>query len=143
MIRFLGHHVPFEMLCLWVLEVGVLSALICALMLADVPPSGAMTLSADVLNSAVVLAAGGWGPDLQMQRLMRRRGGGMPGASAVLECNPRHPLIRALAARADADGDVAEAAQTLLDLARVQDGEAPRDPAAFARRVTEALAGSA
>ena len=57
MIRFLGHHVPFEMLCLWVLEVGVLSALICALMLADVPPSGAMTLSADVLNSAVVLAA--------------------------------------------------------------------------------------
>ena len=36
---------------------GVLSALICALMLADVPPSGAMTLSADVLNSAVVLAA--------------------------------------------------------------------------------------
>ena len=71
---------------------------------------------------------------------MRRRGGGMPGAAAVLECNPRHPLIRALAARADADGDVAEAAQTLLDLARVQDGDMPADPAAFARRVTAALA---
>ena len=52
-------------------------------------------------------------------------------------------LIRALAARADAGESVAEAAETLFDLARVQDGEAPRDPAAFARRVTEALAGAA
>jgi molecular chaperone HtpG len=30
----------------------------------------------------------------------------------------------------------------LLDLARVQDGDSPRDPVAFARRVAEALAGS-
>ena len=99
-----------------------------------------------LVGSAVVLAAQGWGPDLQMQRLMRRRGGApgaSPGSTAVLECNPRHPLIRALAARADAGGAITEAAETLLDLARVQDGEAPRDPAAFARRVTEALAGAA
>ena len=90
-------------------------------------------------GSAVVLAAGGYGPDLQMQRLMRRHGKSGMGA-AVLEVNPRHPLIRSLAARADADGDVAEAAHTLLDLARVQDGDMPADPAGFARRVTAALA---
>ncbi len=90
-------------------------------------------------DSAVVLAAGGYGPDLQMQRLMRRHGKSGMGA-AVLEVNPRHPLIRNLAARADADGDVAEAAHTLLDLARVQDGDMPADPAGFARRVTAALA---
>ena len=90
-------------------------------------------------DSAVVLAAGGYGPDLQMQRLMRRHGKSGMGA-AVLEVNPRHPLIRTLAARADADGDVAEAAHTLLDLARVQDGDMPADPAGFARRVTAALA---
>ncbi len=90
-------------------------------------------------DSAVVLAAGGYGPDLQMQRLMRRHGKSGMGA-AVLEVNPRHPLIRTLAARADTDGDVAEAAHTLLDLARVQDGDMPVDPAGFARRVTAALA---
>jgi molecular chaperone HtpG len=83
------------------------------------------------------------GPDLQMQRLMRRSGrGGMPSAPPVLELNPRHALIRTLAARAEAEGDVAEAAQMLLDLAHVQDGDAPRDPAAFARRVATALAAS-
>ena len=57
MIRFFGHHVPLEMLCLWLLEVGVLSVLIYALMLADVPPSGAVLLNVWVLNSAFVLAA--------------------------------------------------------------------------------------
>ena len=92
-----------------------------------------------LVDSAVVLAAAGFGPDLAMQRLMRRagRGAGMP---PTLEVNPRHPLLRMLAARVEAGTDVTEAAQTLLDLARVQDGDMPADPAAFARRVTAALA---
>ena len=94
-----------------------------------------------LVDSAVVLAAGALGPDLQLQRLLRRQGRTQPGQAApVLEVNPRHALIRSLAARCEAGGDVAEAAQMLLDLARVQDGDAPRDPARFARRVTEALA---
>lgn len=57
MTRFFGHHVPVEMLCLWLLEVTVLAALIYALMLADVPPSAVVApLRAQVLNSAAVLA---------------------------------------------------------------------------------------
>ena len=93
-----------------------------------------------LVESAVVLAAAGFGPDLQMQRLMRRSG--KPGMTMppTLELNPRHPLIRRLAERADAGEDIAEAAHTLLDLARVQDGDMPVDPAAFARRITAALA---
>ena len=75
-----------------------------------------------------------------MQRLLRRSGRPME-LPPVLEINPRHALILELASRAAAGQDVGEDAQTLFDLARVQDGESPRDPAAFARRVTAALAG--
>ncbi|HYZ62929.1 MAG TPA: molecular chaperone HtpG, partial [Acetobacteraceae bacterium] len=92
-----------------------------------------------LVESAVVLATAGFGPDLQMQRLLRRHGRGGLNLPPTLELNPRHKLIRGLAARADAGEDVSEAAHTLLDLARVQDGDMPTDPAAFARRVTEAL----
>jgi molecular chaperone HtpG len=92
-----------------------------------------------LVHSAVVLAASQSGPDLQMQRLMRRSGQKMPSSAPVLEINPHHPLIRSLAARLARDEPIDEAARTLFDLARVQDGELPRDPAAFARRVSEAL----
>jgi len=63
------------------------------------------------------------------------------GASAppVLELNPRHALIAALAKEADAGKDLSADAELLLDLARVQDGDLPKDPAAFARRVERAL----
>ena len=46
---------------------------------------------------------------------------------------------------ADIDLDVlvaADAAETLLDLAQVQEGDLPTDATAFARRVTTLLAGS-
>ena len=91
-------------------------------------------------DSAVVLAAAGYGPDLQMQRLLRRHG--KPGITLppTLELNPRHPMIRRLAERVEAGDDISEAAHTLLDLARIQDGDMPLDPTAFARRITQALA---
>ncbi|MHB2205133.1 molecular chaperone HtpG [Methylobacterium sp. CM6257] len=89
-----------------------------------------------LVDSAVVLSAGTGGPDLQMQRLMRRAGRAGAG-QPVLEINPRHPLIRALAAAPGSE--VPQAAGTLLDLARIQDGDSPRDPAAFARTVAAAL----
>ncbi|TXN21062.1 molecular chaperone HtpG [Methylobacterium sp. WL9] len=96
-----------------------------------------------LVDSAVVLASSGMGPDLQMQRLMRRAGRSFGGGSPVLEINPRHPLIQSLSAKAEADQDISESAGTLLDLARIQDGDSPRDPVAFARAVAAALAGTA
>ena len=98
---------------------------------ADVRATGRLT------DSAVVLAAGSAGPDLQMQRLMRRSGRAIPSSAPVLEVNPRHPAITRLAAE---PSRVAQAASVLLDLARVQDGDAPRDPAGFSRAVTDLLA---
>ncbi len=93
-----------------------------------------------LVQSAVVLAASQSGPDLQMQRLMRRSGQKLPVSAPILEINPHHALVRSLAAKLARDEPIEEAARTLLDLARVQDGELPHDPAAFARRVSEALA---
>jgi len=96
--------------------------------------------TARLTDSAVVLASDGKGPDLVMQRLMRRAGRAMMPAKPVLEVNPRHKLIEALAARTDDTTLIVEAAQTLLDLAQVQEGDLPADASAFARRVTSLLA---
>ncbi|MHB0706203.1 molecular chaperone HtpG, partial [Roseomonas mucosa] len=93
-----------------------------------------------LVESAVVLAAPQYGPDLQMQRMLRRAGRGSGAGLPVLEINPRHPLIRRLAEGVATDTALAEKAGLLLDLARVQDGDTPRDPAGFARRVAAALA---
>jgi molecular chaperone HtpG len=93
-------------------------------------------------DSAVVLAAADKGPDLQMQRLMRRAGRGLTPLLPILEINPRHKLIEHLANRLEDKVLIGEAAATLLDLARVQEGDLPRDATAFARRVTTLLAGS-
>ncbi len=103
---------------------------------AEVRATGRLT------DSAVVLAAGALGPDLAMQRLMRRSGRGGPMPPPALEVNPKHPAIAALAAKASDAVLVGRAATVLLDLARVAEGEMPRDPAGFAREVTALLAGS-
>ena len=95
-----------------------------------------------LVGSPVVLAAAEGGPDLQMQRLLNRAGRGFGSGLPVLEINPRHPLVRTLAGKAADDASLEEAAGVLLDLARVQDGDSPRDPAGFARRVAEAFAAS-
>jgi molecular chaperone HtpG len=103
---------------------------------ADVRSTGRLT------DSAVVLASSGMGPDLAMQRLMRRAGRAMMPAKPVLEVNPRHKLIEALSAKLGDTALIGEAAETLLDLAQVQEGDLPADATAFARRVTTLLAGS-
>ena len=93
-----------------------------------------------LVESAAVLAAPQYGPDLQMSRMMRRAGRDTPGVLPVLEVNPRHSLIRRLAEPSLAEAELAETAGFLLDLALIQDGDGPRDPAEFARRVAAALA---
>jgi molecular chaperone HtpG len=88
-------------------------------------------------DSAVVLAAAAHGPDLQMQRLMRRSGRGFPGGAPILEVNPSHALVRDLLKRDKSV--IATTAEALFDLACIQDGELPADPGGFARRMTALL----
>jgi molecular chaperone HtpG len=97
--------------------------------------------TARLTDSAVVLAAEDKGPDLQMQRLLRRAGRAMMPSRPVLEVNPKHALIAALSGKLDDAALVQDVAATLLDLARVQEGDVPKDASAFARRVTALLAG--
>ena len=121
-------------------EAADMSALLPALKAALGDAVADVRVTDRLTDSAVVLAAAMSGPDLQMQRLMRRANRESFALPPTLEVNPRHPVLHALAAQVAAGTDVSEAAWTLLDLARVQDGELPPDPAAFARRVTAALA---
>ncbi len=93
-------------------------------------------------DSVVVLASDGRGPDLQMQRLLRRSGRPMMPTKPVLEINPRHKLVEVLAAKLEDSALIGEASATLLDLAQVQEGDLPSDSAAFARRVVSLLTAS-
>ncbi|MFT8720323.1 molecular chaperone HtpG [Acetobacter sp.] len=93
-----------------------------------------------LVSSAVVLAASENGPDLQLQKLMRRSGQKLPESAPVLELNPRNPLVLELARKAaEKSPALGDLARVLLDVARIQDGENPKDPTAFAQRLTGLL----
>ncbi len=95
-----------------------------------------VTASGRLSGSPAMLAAAEFGPDLAMQRLLKRAGRPSYGPAPKLEINPSHPLIQALTAKAEPGGD----ASLLLDLARLQEGDLPENPAAFVRGVAAALA---
>ncbi|MCY4231575.1 MAG: molecular chaperone HtpG [Alphaproteobacteria bacterium] len=104
----------------------------------DVRGSEALT------ESAVRLVADEGDMDLHLERMLRRHGQ-IDGAASrrVLELNPRHRLVQGLARSIAAGEDRAAAlAPLLLDQARIAEGEAPDDPAAFARLLADALADS-
>ncbi|HEX3982969.1 MAG TPA: molecular chaperone HtpG, partial [Acidisoma sp.] len=101
--------------------------------IADVQPAAHLT------ESPVMLVSSAEGADLHMQKLLRRAGRPAWGGKPKMEINPRHAWIEAMAVRAAEGLPVEEEARLLLDLARVQEGESPAEPAAFIRRVVNAI----
>ena len=105
----------------------------------DVRPSERLT------DSAVCLVADENDMDMHLERLLKQHkqlGMDAPAAKRILEVNPSHPLIKRLAERAKASGaatSLDDAAWLLLDQARIVEGEALPDPAAFARRLASAM----
>ena len=95
-----------------------------------------VTASSRLKDSPAMLVAAEMGPDLAMQRLLKRAGRPVFGLPPKLEINPTHRLVEALAGK----DDVKEAASLLLNLARLQDGELPENPAEFVKQVAAALA---
>lgn len=97
-------------------------------------------------DSAVCLVAEEGGFDLRFERFLKQHNQ-VPGLSArVLEVNPDHALVRAMAGALSADGpapaEVEELTRLLLDQARVVEGEPLPDPGAFSRRMSKLLEAS-
>lgn len=95
---------------------------------ADVRSSDRLT------ESAVCLVASDQGPDRQFERLLSAAGRVESAAKPILEVNPHHAMVSALASVED--GALrSDVAHLLLDSARVLDGERPADANAFAERL--------
>jgi len=99
-------------------------------------------VSARLTDSAVCLVAGEGDLDMHIERLLKQHDQVGHSAARILEINPKHPMIRALAKRVGAEGaadELADAAHLLLDQARILEGEPPTDIQAFARRMAAVM----
>lgn len=103
----------------------------------DVRPSDRLAAS------AACLVASEKGPDRRLERMLAEHGQlGACLSKPVLEVNPAHPLIEALAHRFEEGGSrdfIEDAAWLIHDEAQLMEGEALSDPAAFAARLARVL----
>jgi molecular chaperone HtpG len=81
--------------------------------------------------------------DLHLERMLRAHNRVQAASKRVLEINPHHATIVALAKSAGQPGAaerLVDAAELLLDQARIVEGEPLPDPTAFARRLSAVMA---
>jgi molecular chaperone HtpG len=91
-------------------------------------------------DSPVCLVAPDKGPDRALERLLAGAGRLTSASKPVLEVNPQHELIVALAALGEPDRAFKEdAAHLLYDEARLLDGDRPSDARAFSDRLARVL----
>ncbi|MCG6553378.1 MAG: molecular chaperone HtpG [Candidatus Magnetominusculus sp. LBB02] len=78
--------------------------------------------------------------DPAMERMLRSMGKEVPKNLRILELNPSHPLIEALGAAIEKDDQGAdESLDMLYEQALMIDGNKPKDPAAFAKKISELM----
>ncbi len=91
-------------------------------------------------DSPVCLVAPDKGPDRALERLLAGAGRLTSASKPVLEVNPQHELVAALAALGEADRAFKEdAAHLLYDEARLLDGDRPADARSFSDRLARVL----
>ncbi len=93
-------------------------------------------------DSPVCLVADEGDMDMHLERLLRQHKQLERQSRRILELNPKHALIKRLAARVKekgAEAQLSDYAFLLLDQARIVEGETPPDPAAFSRRLASLL----
>ena len=99
-------------------------------------------LSERLTDSPVCLVADEGDLDIHLERMLRAHKQLDQLSKRILEVNPRHPLVARLAAQIGKDGAsavISDLAWVLLDQARIIEGEALPDPAAFSRRLSSLL----
>jgi molecular chaperone HtpG len=97
-------------------------------------------MSDRLTDSAVCLVAPEGGPDRALEKILASAGRLPSAAKPILEVNPRHDLIVALAGLAESDRAFKEdAAHLLFEEARLLDGDRPVDPRQFADRLGRVL----
>lgn len=94
--------------------------------------------SSRLTDSPVCLVASEKGPDMHMERVLKIHQNYAPTSKPVLEINPDHPLILAIKNTSN-DGAVENAAHLLMDQARIVQGEPLRNPAEFAKRMSDIM----
>ena len=101
---------------------------------------GDVRASERLVESAVCLVAPATGPDRQFEKLLAAAGRLDSAAKPILEINPRHELVVALAALGEDQQSFREdSAHLLLDEARILDGERPSDAKAFSQRLARVM----
>ncbi len=91
-------------------------------------------------DSAVCLVAAESGPDRALEKLLVGAGRLSTASKPILEVNPRHALVVALAALGEDERSFKEDATHLLfDEAKVLEGDRPADPRAFSDRLARVL----
>jgi molecular chaperone HtpG len=96
-------------------------------------------VSARLTSSPVCLVADEGDLDMHLERLLKQQRQLDHTSQRILEVNPDHALVKALAAQVGKDGAgavVEDAAWLLLDQARIIEGEPLPDPTAFSRRLS-------
>jgi molecular chaperone HtpG len=93
-----------------------------------------------LVDSPACLALAAGATPAVLERLLKERGNDMPHVKRVLEINPKHPLVQALARGAKENGPrVDEWIELLYQQALLTEGGTLDDPNAFARKVASLL----
>jgi molecular chaperone HtpG len=91
-------------------------------------------------DSPACLVSDGHGMSARQARVLREAGHDVPEQKRILELNPGHKVVQKLQQLGD-DARFADWAALLHDQALLAEGALPADPAAFARRLTDLMAG--
>ncbi len=103
-------------------------------------------VSSRLTGSPVCLVADDGDMDKHLEKLLKaHKQFGAGDSMRILELNPKHPLIKKLAAGAQKNGSsdaMTDAALLLLDQAHIVEGDPVADPVAFSKRMADFMANS-